>query len=100
VKYASQRRSRRVLRTITLTISAVTSDGRVVEGPAETLVLGKHGARIHTNVPLLVGATVRITIPATGRQADAMVTWASPESPYEFGLELLRTRDFWGKTSS
>ena len=49
VDYAAQSRSRRVVRTIPLTISSVTNDGHVIEGAAETLVLSKHGARIHTN---------------------------------------------------
>ena len=94
--HTSQRRSQRVVRNILLTISSVTTNGRAVEGAAETLVVGKHGARIHTNVPLLVGAAVKVTVFGTGRRADAIVTWASNESPYEFGIEFLRPTDIWG----
>lgn len=92
----AQRRSERVVRNILLTISTVTNDGRVVEGAAETLVVGRHGARIFTNVPLLLGAVVKITVSGTGRQAEATVNWASSESLYEFGIELLRPTDIWG----
>jgi len=99
VDHAAQRRSQRVVRNISLIISTVSSDGAVVEGVAETLVVGKHGARIHTNVPLLLGAVVKIKVSATGRQAEAIVTWVSSESVYEFGLELLRPTDIWGSFS-
>ena len=93
--HTAHRRSQRVVLTIPLTISSLTSDGRVIEGPAETLVVGKHGARIHTNVPLIIGAPVKITVFSTGRQAEATVAWASPESLYEFGIELLGPADIW-----
>lgn len=59
-------------------------------------MVAKHGARIHTNVPLQLGTVVKITVFATGRQAEAVVTWVSKESLYEFGIELLRPTDIWG----
>ena len=94
--HTAERRSQRVVRNIRLIISTVTSDGAVVEGAAETLVVGRHGARIHTNVPLLRGAVVRIKIFATGRETEAIVTWISNDSPYEFGIELAGSTDIWG----
>lgn len=96
VDHTAQRRSERVVRNILLTISTVANDGRVLQGAAETLVIGKHGARIHTNVPLRLGAVVRVTVCTTGRQAKAIVNWASSESVYEFGIEFLRPTDIWG----
>lgn len=39
---------------------------------------------------------LRILPRASRRQAEAIVTWASNENPYEFGIELLRPTDIWG----
>ena len=94
----NQRRSRRVAQSIRVRISSVSSDGQVQEREAETLVVGRYGARIHTDLPLQLGAAVKLTVPNTGRQADAVVTWVSEESPYEFGVELKEASNIWGVT--
>lgn len=98
VNYPTPRRSRRILRTIELVISSISEHGQLAEGPAETLVISKHGARIHTNLTLLLGSVVRVRIPSTGAQADAIVTWVSRESSYEFGIELLNATEIWKET--
>ena len=94
----AHRRSARSPRVIKIGISAVLPDGRVVTGPAETLVVGKFGARIHTKLRLTLGSLVKITM-GDKPHAEAIVTWASKESPFEFGIELTTAKDFWDASS-
>ena len=93
---ANQRRSRRVVETIRVKISSLSPDGQLMEHEAETLVIGRYGARIHTDLPLQLGASIKLTVLNTGAMADAVVTWISPESDYEFGIELTNASDIWG----
>lgn len=92
----AQRRSRRVVQTIRIKVFALSSDGKPVEREAETLVVSRNGARIHTDLPLQLGAAIRVMVLRTGTVADAIVTWVSPESNYEFGIELTQAIDIWG----
>lgn len=92
----NQRRGRRVVENIRVRIASLSSDGKLVETEAETLVVGNYGARIHTNLPLQLGATIKLSVPSTGSQADAVVAWVSQESPYEFGVELTKPNNIWG----
>lgn len=92
----NQRRSRRVVETIRVKISWLSPDGNTLEREAETLVVGRHGARIHTDLPLPLGAAIKLTVTGTGVQSDAVVTWISNDSPYEFGVELTQAGDIWG----
>jgi PilZ domain len=94
----NQRRSRRVAQSIRVKISSQSPDGKVLEREAETLVVGRYGARIHTDLPLQLGSSIKLTVPSTGGQADAVVTWVSEESPFEFGVELKQASNIWGVT--
>ena len=96
----NHRRSRRVVQSVRVKISWISDAGKPIEHEAETLVISQHGARIHTDLPLQLGATVKVTVLSTGSAADAVVTWVSPESPYEFGIELTQAIDIWGSNFS
>ncbi len=93
---SNQRRSRRVVKAIRVKISALTSAGIAIERDAETLVVSRYGARIHTDLPLQLGTAIKLTVLSTGTVADAIVMWVSPESNYEFGIELTQATDIWG----
>ena len=92
----NQRRSRRVVETLRVKISSFSPDGKLLEHEAETLVVGRYGARIHTDLPLQLGSAIKLTVLSNGSMADAVVTWVSPESNFEFGIELTNANNIWG----
>jgi len=92
----NQRRSGRVVETVRVKISSLSPDGKLLEREAETLVVSRNGARIHTDLPLQLGSAIKLAVLSTGTVADAVVTWASPESDFEFGIELTHASDIWG----
>jgi hypothetical protein len=73
--FAVRRRSTRVLLRVRLLIKASDHNGDSYETTAETLSVNKHGARMRTQKPLLVGNYVLIVVTQTKRQQRARVIW-------------------------
>jgi hypothetical protein len=75
-----RRRSDRLLLTIPLRLEGVDDAGREFEAEARTVILNRHGARIHLQRVLKAGQTVRLANLVNQRMADFRVV--GPTEPY------------------
>ncbi len=91
-----KRRSERKPRTIAIRLSADLPDGTTAEARAHTLLVNKHGAKIHADLNLLLGCPVKITVEGE-KPVEAVVAWVSQETPGEFGVELRSPGAPWEK---
>ncbi len=97
---ADKRRSDRVMLTVPLRLHGTDEKGAPYQDEARTLVLNRHGARIHTRRLLRSGDKVRLGSHLTRREANFRVV--GPVAPFtdkggEFGVEYLNRDDnIWG----
>jgi hypothetical protein len=95
--FAVRRRSTRVLLKVRLLIKAADHNGDTYETMAETMSVNKHGARIRTQKPVLVGNYVLIIVSRTKRQQRARVVWRDLATS-EYAVELSSPENLWGVT--
>ena len=95
-----RRRSDRLLLTIPLRVEGVDSRGREFESEARTVVINRHGARIHLRHVLKAGQVVRLANLINQRRADFRVV--GPLEPYsdkggEYAVATLNPEiNVWG----
>jgi hypothetical protein len=90
-----ERRSSRVLVSLSLSVSGHRSDGAPVAGTAETVIVNRHGARIRSAVPLEPRMHLRVSLLTPYKWRAAKVVWRDPRQN-EYGIELYRPENFWG----
>jgi hypothetical protein len=92
-----QRRSRRILATVSLEID---SNGDVL--PASTAVINLNGALILSAVNWPPGTELAIRNPGTGREVRGRVVWSGTRDPsrsYKLGVEFpSASPEFWGES--
>jgi hypothetical protein len=91
-----QRRSPRIMLSISVSIRGVDEKGEPFETTGRTVTLNRHGACIQVSCPLQPGQTVSVTNQANGREAEFRVI--GPISPPlddvgEWGVENLHLDD-------
>src|SRR5579872_1807870 len=95
-----KRRSDRILLTIPLTLQGEDEKGVMFHVEAHTLMLNRHGARIHTHRQLRGGQKVRVMSQLTRQSAEfRIVGLVAPftENGGEYGVECLnRDENIWG----
>ena len=99
-KSIDNRRSERKPQSVALQLSANLGDGTTAEVQAETIVVNRHGAKIHADLNLLLGCPVKITVEGSEEPVDAVVAWVSKDKPGEFGIEVVSAPAPWEKKKS
>jgi len=94
-KSIDHRRSERKERSLSLQLSADLADGTTAEVLAETIVVNRHGAKIHADLNLLLGCPVKITVEGEREPVQAVVAWVSKDKPGEFGIEVVSVPAPW-----
>jgi hypothetical protein len=86
----NRRRSTRVILKVPLLLQDVDADGHSHIVRATTIMVSKHGARVHTGKHLVKSNEVVVTIPNTGRKQKAKVVlaWEQSLGVYECAIEL------------
>lgn len=92
---SEKRRSERKPQTIAIQLSAALPDGTTAEAQAHTLLVNRHGAKIHADLNLLLGCPVKITVEGSDKPVEAVVAWVSQDTPGEFGIELRSPEAPW-----
>ena len=93
-----QRRSTRVLLRVSILLAGVDAEHEGWQTRGVTLLVNKHGARVQTEQPLVVGMKLKVIVPATGVEQDARVVWHAKPGTNDYGLELNNPGNLWGIT--
>jgi hypothetical protein len=95
-----RRRSERLFLTFPIRVEGTGADGTRFAETTRTVVINRHGARIHLKRAVVVGQVLKITHVPSGRGADFRVAGlASPRTDQggEWGVECLdEKKSIWG----
>lgn len=95
-----RRRGERVLLRVPIKVYATAHDGSHLNESAETAVVSRYGALIHTTLPLKMGSTLELRNNFSEETEKFRVVWVNEkakEGKYDAGIEILTPRDdFWG----
>lgn len=95
-----ERRSDRLMCTISLRVEGATQNGDAFESPGQAIGVNRHGAQIRLDEPIAIGRQVRLTNLENGAQGDFRVIGilsSSEAAGVEFGVEALGDYPtFWG----
>ncbi|MDA2913000.1 hypothetical protein MYX77_03395 [Acidobacteriia bacterium AH_259_A11_L15] len=94
-----RRRSRRLLRRLSVRLVGENKDGQRVNEPAEAMALSTHGALVKTSSEFRPGSSLSLE-GDQGRRAGFRVIWATEkplEGLWDIGLELnAGEKALWG----
>jgi hypothetical protein len=98
--HANQRRSPRVVATVSLQVKWTTSEGFRVTTLAQTSVFNAHGALLNIKSPLAIPREIEVSRPDLTESVPARVVDAgkfSPNVPTRVAVELVRPSEtLWG----
>jgi PilZ domain-containing protein len=95
---SADRRSRRVLLKVSITVRGCHADGTPFREQTQTLVVSENGALILLVASVEKGETLRLMHRITGQELDCKVVYIGPKQgdKAEVGIEfLLPGRQFW-----
>jgi hypothetical protein len=95
----NKRRSSRVFIKLPTQVSGKNAGGRAFRETSETIVVNAHGALFYLQAPLVMGAIVIVSNPATLEEQESRVVFIGGDSDrgQRIGVEFLTPAPrFWG----
>lgn len=95
----NKRRSSRVFIKLPTQVSGKNADGRGFRETSETIVVNAHGALFYLQAPVVMGAIVIVSNPATLEEQESRVVFigGSSDRGQRVGVEFLTPAPrFWG----
>ena len=95
-----QRRSSRLAISVPVEIHGMDATGADILEKVSTKIVSKHGAFLILDHRMLVGSEVSLRVPQANLEKNCKVAWVGAplgkHGPYETGIELEATDNFWG----